>query len=35
MLKAIAPPPDEIMTRAEVAQLLRCSEPHVTALVER
>lgn len=27
--------PDEIMTRAEVAQLLRCSEPHVTALIER
>jgi len=26
---------EEIMTRAEVAQLLRCSEPHVTALVER
>ena len=28
-------PPDEILTRSEVAQLLRCSEPHVTALVER
>jgi excisionase family DNA binding protein len=28
-------PPDEILTRAEVAQLLRCSEPHVTALIER
>jgi excisionase family DNA binding protein len=26
---------DEILTRAEVAQLLRCSEPHVTALIER
>ena len=25
----------EIMTRAEVAMLLRCSEPHVVALVER
>jgi excisionase family DNA binding protein len=28
-------PADEIPTRAEVAQLLRCSEPHVTALIER
>lgn len=28
-------PPDEILTRSEVAQLLRCSEPHVTALIER
>jgi excisionase family DNA binding protein len=25
----------EIMTRAEVAALLRCSEPHVLVLVER
>ena len=25
----------EIMTRAEVAALLRCSEPHVLTLVER
>jgi excisionase family DNA binding protein len=25
----------EIMTRAEVAELLRCSEPHVVVLVER
>lgn len=28
-------PSDEILTRAEIAQLLRCSEPHVTALIER
>jgi excisionase family DNA binding protein len=34
MLKASIPA-DEILTRAEVAQLLRCSEPHVTALIER
>jgi excisionase family DNA binding protein len=34
MLKAGAGA-EEIMTRAEVAQLLRCSEPHVSALVER
>ena len=27
--------PGDIMTRAEVAALLRCSEPHVIALVER
>ena len=27
--------PGDIMTRAEVAVLLRCSEPHVIALVER
>jgi len=27
--------PGDIMTRAEVAVLLRCSEPHVVALVER
>jgi excisionase family DNA binding protein len=27
--------PGDIMTRAEVAALLRCSEPHVVALVER
>lgn len=25
----------EIMTRSEVALLLRCSEPHVVALIER
>lgn len=25
----------EIMTRSEVAELLRCSEPHVVALIER
>jgi excisionase family DNA binding protein len=25
----------EIMTRSEVAKLLRCSEPHVVALIER
>ena len=25
----------DFMTRAEVAELLRCSEPHVVALVER
>ena len=29
------PKPGDIMTRAEVATLLRCSEPHVIALVER
>jgi excisionase family DNA binding protein len=29
------PKPGDIMTRAEVAALLRCSEPHVVALVER
>ena len=29
------PKPGDIMTRAEVAALLRCSEPHVIALVER
>ena len=29
------PKPGDIMTRAEVAVLLRCSEPHVVALVER
>ncbi|MEP7052815.1 MAG: helix-turn-helix domain-containing protein [Pseudomonadota bacterium] len=29
------PRPGDIMTRAEVAALLRCSEPHVIALVER
>jgi excisionase family DNA binding protein len=34
MLKASIPA-DEILTRTEVAQLLRCSEPHVTALIER
>ena len=27
--------PGDIMTRTEVAALLRCSEPHVIALVER
>jgi excisionase family DNA binding protein len=27
--------PGDIMTRTEVAALLRCSEPHVVALVER
>jgi excisionase family DNA binding protein len=27
--------PGEIMTRSEVAELLRCSEPHVVALIER
>jgi len=27
--------PGEIMTRSEVALLLRCSEPHVVALIER
>jgi len=32
MRKAV---PGDIMTRAEVALLLRCSEPHVIALVER
>jgi len=32
MRKAV---PGDIMTRAEVAVLLRCSEPHVVALVER
>lgn len=30
-----AAPLGDIMTRAEVAVLLRCSEPHVVALVER
>ena len=28
-------PSDEILTRTEVAHFLRCSEPHVTALIER
>lgn len=27
--------PGDIMTRSEVALLLRCSEPHVVALIER
>ncbi len=27
--------PGEIMTRSEVALMLRCSEPHVVALIER
>jgi excisionase family DNA binding protein len=27
--------PGDIMTRTEVALLLRCSEPHVVALIER
>lgn len=34
MRKADAAPGD-IMTRSEVALLLRCSEPHVVALIER
>lgn len=33
--KADADTPGEIMTRSEVADLLRCSEPHVVALIER
>jgi len=33
--KATADAAGEIMTRSEVAELLRCSEPHVVALVER
>jgi excisionase family DNA binding protein len=33
--KADADTPGEIMTRSEVAELLRCSEPHVVALIER
>ena len=35
MMRKAELPSDEILTRAEVAQLLRCSEPHVTALIER
>ena len=33
--KAHVDVPGEIMTRSEVAELLRCSEPHVVALIER
>jgi excisionase family DNA binding protein len=33
--KANVDVPGEIMTRSEVAELLRCSEPHVVALIER
>jgi excisionase family DNA binding protein len=33
--KADTDVPGEIMTRSEVAELLRCSEPHVVALIER
>ena len=35
MRKASVDARGEIMTRSEVAQLLRCSEPHVVALIER
>jgi excisionase family DNA binding protein len=35
MRKARVDARGEIMTRNEVAELLRCSEPHVVALIER
>jgi excisionase family DNA binding protein len=35
MRKARVDARGEIMTRSEVAELLRCSEPHVVALIER